>query len=733
MLAPLFVHSWAKSAGSQPGGDETDRVADLADSDDENPSSDQVRGQETRAQQGTGAQQTRQRADATKPQPSQNMGTFTGRFLYDGEPPKPEKISISTRYRLRDGRLLDPDSQLVRYSRLGLTDQSLIVGEDRGIKNVAVWIRGRDVPVPPRTELDEKPVLRATGGQFEPRLLAFQAPHTLVLKNEETNVVNFSWLPLASVPLNRLVPAQQSVEHAIERPSVLPGPVRCSYFSWMKSWLLPCQYPYFAVSADDGTFRIENLPLGQWEFQVWHERTGRLQTDHWPRGRFTLKIEAGANDLGVVKLRPDFFREKDEEYDKPNALRVSLSDATWIELAGVTVHPQRYGWWRADGTPLDGRLISRFNPVEPLRVPAGEICREIQFHGRVEPSTTVDMKPSVGAGHSGTRHRRIDDPKLTGVFVDSVHNNVVFLPDSTRHTDLSLRVADGAWRTFASSTGDDGESNRVRFEPASAVGGRVRTKARFELPGVRDGEVRFVVEDNSGKQYPGASRLSTGKEIKSSILLPLPMDKIRTVHFQWRPIRRFEFRNVSLFAGEPTAAVVDSVTPTNEAGPISTLVVQADDGEPDAKSGRRPANETSELDGETADPPPANDDRRTVVVPTDEEKLQGEWRVTSMRVKGKDVDIAARGKIGYLFTKNRVKMTALLMVGVCEFTLRPDTRPKEIDLKVVEPAAFAKEAFGIYRFDGKKVVLCIGEVRPSKFSGDDDAALVVLERRKTEK
>jgi len=249
---------------------------------------------------------------------------------------------------------------------------------------------------------------------------------------------------------------------------------------------------------------------------------------------------------------------------------------------------------------------------------------------------------------------------------------------------------------------------------------------------VRDGEVRFVVEDSSGKQYPGASRLSTGKEIKSSTLLPLPMEKIRTVHFQWRPIRRFEFRNVSLFAGEPTAAVVDSVTPTNEAGPIGTLVVQTDDGEPDAKSGRRAANEANELVGEAADPPHVNDDRRTVVVPTDEEKLQGEWRVTSMRVRGKDVDIAARGEIGYLFTKNRLKITALLVV-VSEFTLRPDTTPKELDLKVVAPAGVAKPGFGIYRFDGKKLVLCIGEVRPSKFSGDDDAALVVLERRKTDK
>lgn len=280
-----------------------------------------VRGREERVGKVTVEATFRKREDATKQQPPQKLGTLTGRFFYDGEPPKPEKISILTRVRTQDGRLRGPSPRLERYSRLGLTDESLIVGRDHGIKNILVWIRSKDIPVPPRTEPGEKPVLRAAGGRFEPRLLVFQSPHTLVLENEETSVVSFNWAPLGSVPFNRLVRAQQSVEHSIERPSVLPGSVKSNYHPWMKSWLFPCKHPYFAASADDGTFRIENLPLGEWEFWVWHERTAYLKTDHWPKGRFTLKIEAGTNDLGDVKLRPDLFEEKDEgeEAEKPDS------------------------------------------------------------------------------------------------------------------------------------------------------------------------------------------------------------------------------------------------------------------------------------------------------------------------------------------------------------------------------------------------------------------------------
>ncbi len=314
-----------------------------------------VRGTEERVGKVTVEATFRKRADAKKPRPSQKSGTLTGRFLYDGEPPKPEKISIGTERRTRDGRLLGPSPRLVRYSRLGLTDQSLIVGKDNGIKNIAVWIRSKDVPVPPRTEPGEKPVLRASGGRFEPRLLVFQAPHTLVLNNEETNVVNFHWAPLGSVPFNRLVRAQQRVEHAIERPSVLPGSVKSNYHPWMKSWLFPCKHPYFAASADDGTFRIENLPLGEWEFWVWHERTAYLKTDHWPKGRFTLKIEAGTNDLGDVKLHADLFEEKDEG---ESAAKQGTADS---EEAKDPQPSQKLG-------TLTGRFIYDGEPPKPEKI-----------------------------------------------------------------------------------------------------------------------------------------------------------------------------------------------------------------------------------------------------------------------------------------------------------------------------------------------------------------------------
>jgi hypothetical protein len=76
-------------------------------------------------------------------------------------------------------------------------------------------------------------------------------------------------------------------------------------YSWVRSWILPLPHPYFAVSDEAGEFQIENLPPGNWEFQVWHERTGNLGTPDWKSGRFTLEIKPGVKHLGFIKLDPN--------------------------------------------------------------------------------------------------------------------------------------------------------------------------------------------------------------------------------------------------------------------------------------------------------------------------------------------------------------------------------------------------------------------------------------------
>jgi hypothetical protein len=76
----------------------------------------------------------------------------------------------------------------------------------------------------------------------------------------------------------------------------------------MKGHLLIQVHPYMAVSGEDGTFEIKNIPAGKHDFQFWHE-TGYLSEVKLPagktdrRGRSNLTIEPGKTiDLGVIKV-----------------------------------------------------------------------------------------------------------------------------------------------------------------------------------------------------------------------------------------------------------------------------------------------------------------------------------------------------------------------------------------------------------------------------------------------
>ena len=81
----------------------------------------------------------------------------------------------------------------------------------------------------------------------------------------------------------------------------------------MTGWLLVRANPYMTVSDENGRFEIEKLPVGKHTFQLWHERIGWLReiqigmhkTDE--RGRLTVTVEPGENDLHFAELAPELF------------------------------------------------------------------------------------------------------------------------------------------------------------------------------------------------------------------------------------------------------------------------------------------------------------------------------------------------------------------------------------------------------------------------------------------
>lgn len=231
-------------------------------------------------------------------------GDLTGKFVYDGTAPAPAKIDVT--------------KDVAVCAKSPIFDDSLVVGEDGGLANVIVYVRSRKVKVHPDYDAlkDEKPLLDNMGCQFVPHILPVWLEQTIELHNSDPVPHNTNISPLGGRPLNPLIPSGGSINHKFGRKQTVPVPVNCNIHPWMKAYILPIANPYVAVTGDDGSFTLKNLPAGdELEFQVWHEKSGYVNPTGsgipkgWKKGRFKLKIAAGANDLKTIKLDPKLFEK----------------------------------------------------------------------------------------------------------------------------------------------------------------------------------------------------------------------------------------------------------------------------------------------------------------------------------------------------------------------------------------------------------------------------------------
>lgn len=223
-------------------------------------------------------------------------GSLKGRFLVEGTPAKPTPLVINK----------DPEY----CNQHKPVNQEVVIGKDNSLVNAVVYLRtapGEKIEINPdyAANLKEPVVLDNHFCAFHPHIVLVRVGQTLVVKNSD-DVGHNTKLELFG--FNPIVPAKDKTEIKASVASALPSPVQCNIHPWMKAYLLSLPHPYMAVSGDDGTFEIKNIPAGTHEFQFWHE-TGYLKNLKFKggvtdmRGRAKLTIAADQTlDLGDMKV-----------------------------------------------------------------------------------------------------------------------------------------------------------------------------------------------------------------------------------------------------------------------------------------------------------------------------------------------------------------------------------------------------------------------------------------------
>lgn len=246
-------------------------------------------------------------ADDPTASKDQQWGDLTGRFIFDGEPPKPVEL------------IVNKDMAVVKGS---IFSESLVVdSKTHGLANVFIWLASDpDEPVAEHPEYakskKEPVVLQIKGLRFQPHCMEFRTGQTIKIMNKDPVGHNANLVGPKNLEYSTLIPAGPNIDKILKTAESAPLPISCNIHPWMSAYYLCQDHPYMALSSPTGEFTLKNLPVGKHSFNAWHESGSFLAKAHrngekdWRKGRIELEIRPGRNDLGDVLVPAASLKRK---------------------------------------------------------------------------------------------------------------------------------------------------------------------------------------------------------------------------------------------------------------------------------------------------------------------------------------------------------------------------------------------------------------------------------------
>ncbi|MEP3477919.1 MAG: hypothetical protein ABJZ55_01610 [Fuerstiella sp.] len=235
-----------------------------------------------------------------------DWGKVTGRITVAGDVPKIAALQITH------------DEEFC--GQFKLTDHSLQVSaKNQGLANVVIWLSTKEqIPVHQSRQDISRPVMMDNQNcLFVPRVLPLRAGQFLHVTNSDSIPHNVSIYARRNLPVNLQVPDHEPLKKSFAKPELLPVRVDCSSHAWMRAYLVITDHGCVAVTDENGRFEIPNVPYGEWEFRMWHERPGYLNeitVDGTPKTlkRGTLKIAVDETTLQVGQIQVDAVHFEEE-------------------------------------------------------------------------------------------------------------------------------------------------------------------------------------------------------------------------------------------------------------------------------------------------------------------------------------------------------------------------------------------------------------------------------------
>ncbi|MFQ5852369.1 MAG: hypothetical protein ACE5JU_17530 [Candidatus Binatia bacterium] len=154
-----------------------------------------------------------------------------------------------------------------------VANESFLVNANGGLQNVVLFLRGSRSER--RWRVSNTVVLDNKGCLFVPHVQVAAVGSEVVLLNSDP-ILHDVHARLGSETLFNIgLPSWRQVKKRFTRPGIVA--IECEVLhTWMSAYIVVTSSPYFAVTDEKGEFTVEEVPVGTYEIEVWHERLGRM-------------------------------------------------------------------------------------------------------------------------------------------------------------------------------------------------------------------------------------------------------------------------------------------------------------------------------------------------------------------------------------------------------------------------------------------------------------------------
>jgi plastocyanin len=187
-------------------------------------------------------------------------GTLSGTVTIEGTAPPPAKIEVT-----KDPEVCGKESK-------EKVNPVLLVGPGGGIANVVVTVKatkGKKLEVPATN-----PVFDQRTCEFHPHVLVFPAGSTIDVLNSDGILHNIHTTSTVNPSQNQAQPKfKPKIQIKVEKPETIA--IKCDVHGWMSGYWVATETPYVAVTDASGTFKIADLPPGDYDVELWQEKLGK--------------------------------------------------------------------------------------------------------------------------------------------------------------------------------------------------------------------------------------------------------------------------------------------------------------------------------------------------------------------------------------------------------------------------------------------------------------------------